>query len=168
MTGCCIWLTGLPCSGKTSLAVELSNILSLGYRKNDVLDGDELRKHFSKGLGFSKEDRIENGNRIALLASKIAAYNGLAIVSLVSPYQEMRDNARAMVEKEGGKFFEVFVKTPLEVCEKRDTKGMYELARKGVIQNFTGVSDPYEEPANPDLVVSGEQDISNSVSSTFF
>ena len=102
------------------------------------------------------------------MASKIAAYNGLAIVSLVSPYQEMRDNARAMVEKEGGKFFEVFVKTPLEVCEKRDTKGMYELARKGVIQNFTGVSDPYEEPANPDLVVSGEQDISNSVSSTFF
>ena len=163
MTGCCVWLTGLPCSGKTSLAVKLSNILTLGYKKNDVLDGDELRKHFSKGLGFSREDRIENGNRIALLASKIAKHNGISIVSLVSPYQEMRDNARAMVEKEGGKFFEVFVKTPLEVCKNRDTKGMYALANTGVIQNFTGVSDPYEEPTNPDLVVSGEQNILDSV-----
>jgi adenylyl-sulfate kinase len=163
MKGCCIWLTGLPCSGKTSLAGEISTELDNNNIKNDILDGDALRKHFSKGLGFSKEDRIENGNRVALLASKIAKHGGIAIVSLVSPYQVMRDNARRMVEAEGGTFFEVFIDTPLEVCKERDSKGMYAKAEAGEIPCFTGVSDPYERPEHPDLVISGENRLGNSV-----
>lgn len=163
MKGYCIWLTGLPCSGKTTLAKSLSNLFEKENINHDVLDGDELRTHFSKGLGFSKEDRIENARRIGFLASKIVKHGGIAIVSIVSPYQVMRDLARDLVEKEGGKFFEIFVDTPLSVCKNRDVKGLYAKALNNEIKNFTGISDPYEVPKKPDLIVHTNDSFDNLV-----
>jgi adenylyl-sulfate kinase len=151
MTGFCVFFTGLPSSGKSTLAERLCNYLNDIGTKHDHLDGDELRKYFSRGLGFTKEDRIENCKRVSLLASKIVKHNGAAIVSLVSPYREMRDTARSLVEKEGGTFIEVFVDAPLELCIKRDVKGLYKKAINKEIENFTGISDPYEEPINPEI-----------------
>jgi len=151
MRGLCIWFTGFPSSGKTTLAEYLCKVLQQEDLKFDHLDGDELRKHFTRGVGFSKEDRIENCKRISLLAAKIAKHGGISVVSLVSPYVEMRDYARELVEAEGGTFIEVFVDAPIDVCIQRDVKGLYKKALAGEVQNFTGVSDPYEPPTNPDI-----------------
>ena len=116
-----------------------------------LLDGDVVRTHLSKGLGFSAEDRDTNIRRIGFVASEIVRHGGCAICAAISPYRATRDEVRAMVGEEN--FVEVFVDTPIEVCEERDTKGMYAKARRGEIKGFTGIDDPYEPPASPEIVL---------------
>ena len=116
-----------------------------------MLDGDVVRTHLSKGLGFSKEDRDVNIRRIGFVAAEIVRHHGIALCAAVSPYRATRNECRSMVGE--NQFIEIFVNTPLEVCEQRDTKGMYAKARRGEIKDFTGIDDPYEEPANPELVL---------------
>mgnify|MGYP006053461603 CR=1 FL=1 len=151
MTGLCIWFTGLPSSGKTTISQKLSDLLNEEGIKHDLLDGDVLRAMYTRQLGFTKEDRIDNGKTVSFLASRIVKHNGVAVVSLVSPYAEMREHARKSVEAEGFAFIEVFVDAPVEECIKRDVKGLYKKAINGEIQNFTGINDPYEKPTNPDI-----------------
>lgn len=146
--GICIWLTGLPCSGKSTIANILKDFLEERGRDIEILDGDIVRNFLNKDLGFSKEDRLENMRRVSVLADLLTKHGVDVIVALVSPYREGRNNARKLLPK----FVEVFVKAPLEICEKRDVKGMYKLAREGKIKNFTGVDDPYEEPENPEVI----------------
>lgn len=147
MQGCCIWLTGLPCSGKTTIARAIEpKLRSLGLGVH-VLDGDEVRERFSKGLGFSREDRDTNVRRISYVARAVAHTGGVSIVCAVSPYRGARDEAR----REIGRFLEVHVAPKLETCVERDVKGHYKKALAGEIQHFTGVSDPYEEPLAPEL-----------------
>ncbi len=147
--GFCVWLTGLPCSGKSTIAEILSVMLQARGRKVTLLDGDVVRTHLSKGLGFSKEDRIANILRVGFVASEIVKHNGVVICALVSPYRSARNQVRNMMEE--GRFIEVFVDAPVEVCEQRDTKGLYKKAREGLIKGFTGVDDPYEPPEAPEV-----------------
>jgi sulfate adenylyltransferase len=149
--GFCIWFTGLSSSGKTTTAEILTSLLMEHGRQVTVLDGDVVRTHLSKGLGFSKEDRDTNILRIGFVASEIVRHNGIAICAAVSPYRAARNENRKMVGD--GRFIEVFVDTPIEVCEQRDTKGMYARARRGEIKGFTGVDDPYEPPVNPEITL---------------
>lgn len=147
--GFTVWFTGLPCSGKSTLARMLERELKEMGMKVEVLDGDEVRRRLSKGLGFSKEDRDENIRRISYVC-KLLSRNGIvAISAAISPYREIREEAR----RENKRFVEVYVKCPVDICIKRDVKGMYKKALSGEIKNFTGVSDPYEEPLNPEVVV---------------
>ncbi len=149
--GFCIWFTGLSGSGKSTTADVLVNRLFEFGRSLTVLDGDVVRTHLSKGLGFSKEDRDTNIRRIGFVASEIVRHGGAVVCAAVSPYRATRNECRALVGSDN--FIEVFVDTPLEVCEGRDVKGMYKLAREGKIKNFTGVDDPYEAPTNPELTI---------------
>jgi sulfate adenylyltransferase len=149
--GFCIWFTGLSGSGKTTTAEILTSLLMEHGRQVTVLDGDVVRTHLSKGLGFSKEDRDTNILRIGFVASEIARHNGIVICAAVSPYRAARNENRKMVGD--GRFIEVFVDTPIEVCEQRDIKGMYARARRGEIKGFTGVDDPYEPPVNPETTL---------------
>lgn len=147
--GFTVWMTGLPSSGKSTLAGLLAAKLQ-GYGLPVVnLDGDEVRLRLSKGLGFSKEDRDENIRRISYVARVASDMGGVAITSAISPYREIRDEARAEIAN----FVEVFVSCPVEVCIQRDVKGLYKKALAGEIKGFTGIDDPYEEPLNPELVV---------------
>ncbi|HEY8104942.1 MAG TPA: bifunctional sulfate adenylyltransferase/adenylylsulfate kinase, partial [Gemmatimonadales bacterium] len=150
--GACVWFTGLSGAGKSTTADVLTALLLERGRPVTVLDGDVVRTLLSKGLGFNREDRDLNIRRIAFVASEIVKHGGLVIVAAVSPYRATRDEARALVG--GDKFVEVFVDTPLEECERRDVKGIYAQARRGEIQNFTGISDPYEPPATPEVTLS--------------
>ena len=144
-----LWFTGLPCSGKTILSETLSKEFQVaGFRSNQV-DGDVLRKGISQDLGYSKEDRCIQVYRATGLASYFNQTGSIALVSLVSPYRDHRAYARKQIPN----FIEVYVRCPLNVCESRDTKGLYRLARTGKIEHFTGVSDPYEEPENCEIVV---------------
>jgi sulfate adenylyltransferase len=147
--GFCVWFTGLSGAGKSTIAEILATLLMEYGRAVTLLDGDVVRTHLSKGLGFSKEDRDANILRIGFVAGEIARHHGVAICAAVSPYRATRDECRAMAGE--NRFIEVFVDTPLEACEKRDTKGMYAKARRGEIKGFTGVDDPYEEPLNPEI-----------------
>lgn len=147
--GITIWLTGLPCAGKTTIANELSKILREKGYKVEVLDGDVIREYISKGLGFSREDRFENIKRVSFVAKLLTRNDVITIVAVISPYREMREMAKKMIGEEN--FLEVFVNAPLEVCRKRDVKGMYKKAEQGLIKNFTGIDDPYEPPENPDV-----------------
>ena len=147
--GACIWFTGLSGSGKSTTADVLTVLLMEQGRHVTVLDGDVVRTHLSKGLGFSREDRDTNILRIGFVASEIVRAGGIAVCAAVSPYSVTRDAVRNMVGADS--FIEVFVNTPIEVCEDRDTKGMYAKARRGEIKGFTGIDDPYEAPENPDL-----------------
>ena len=147
--GFCIWFTGLSGAGKSTTAEILAIKLLEHGRQATVLDGDVVRTHLSQGLGFSKEDRDTNIRRIGFVAGEIARHGGGVICAAVSPYHATRNECRAMVGDD--RFIEVFVDTPLEVCEHRDTKGMYALAREGKIKNFTGIDDPYEPPLNAEL-----------------
>ena len=149
--GFCIWFTGLSGAGKTSIAEVLTEQLAEMGRQATVLDGDVVRTHLSKGLGFSKEDRDTNILRIGYVASEIVRHNGAVICAAVSPYRAARNEVRNMVGQDH--FIMVFVDTPLEICEQRDIKGMYGKARRGEIQGFTGIDDPYEPPLDPDLTV---------------
>lgn len=145
-----IWMTGLPCSGKTTILKKLQETIP----NFAMLDGDELREWFSP-KDFSKEGRDEHNKKVAHLAQLLLKHHVPTGVSLVSPYIKNRENARKIIDA-GDKFCEVYVKCSLEKCEKRDTKGMYKKARAGEIKNFTGLDDPYEAPPNPDLVVDTE------------
>lgn len=147
--GVCIWFTGLPCSGKSTIAEILTALLLEHGRQVTLLDGDVVRTHLSKGLGFSKEDRDTNIRRIGFVASEIVRHGGVVICAAVSPYRATRDAVRNMVGSDH--FIEVFVDTPLEVCEQRDEKGLYAKARRGEIKGFTGIDDPYEPPENPEI-----------------
>lgn len=151
--GVCVWFTGLPCAGKTTLAGRLGEHIEALGRQVVVLDGDEIRKHLSADLGFSSGDRHTNVLRVAAKAREIVESGGIAICALVSPYARSRDAARQLVGDP--RFIEVYVNTPPETCEERDVKGMYRLARAGKISHFTGVDDPYEPPERPDIVVRG-------------
>jgi len=148
-----IWLTGLSGSGKSSVAVEVERLLVASGRPAYLLDGDNLRHGLNSDLGFSAQDRAENVRRVGEVAKLLADAGVTAVVSLVSPYAADRDRARAAHDAADLQFIEVFVDTPLEICEQRDPKGMYAKARAGEIRNFTGIDDPYEAPSNAELVL---------------
>jgi sulfate adenylyltransferase len=149
--GFCVWFTGLSASGKSTTAEILTVLLLERGRQVTVLDGDIVRTHLSKGLGFSREDRDVNIRRIGFVAAEIVRHGGVAICAAVSPYRSTRNECRSMVGS--NRFIEVYVDTPLEVCEGRDPKGMYARAREGLIKGFTGIDDPYESPTNPEIVL---------------
>ncbi len=155
--GIAIFFTGLSCSGKSTLAqLLLARLQELQDREVTFLDGDVIREHLSKGLGFSKEDRDENVKRVGFVASEVVKHGGIAICSLIAPYRDARRYVRSMVEHYG-EFIEIFVDASVEECARRDTKGLYEKARQGLIKNFTGVDDPYESPEKPELVAKTEE-----------
>ena len=149
--GVCIWFTGLSGAGKTATADIVTNMILEKGRRSTVLDGDVVRTHLSKGLGFSAEDRDTNIRRIGFVAAEVVRHGGIAICAAVSPYIATRNEVREMVGSD--KFIEVHVATPLEVAESRDVKGMYAKARRGEIKGFTGIDDPYEEPVNPEITL---------------
>lgn len=152
--GFVLWFTGLPCSGKTTVADVVAEKLKAAGMKVERLDGDIVRKSLTRDLGFSKEDRDKNIERVTFVAM-VLSRNGVAVLpAFVSPYIGARDNAR----KETTNFIEVYVKCSVEECEKRDIKGMYKKAREGIIKDFTGVDDPYEEPPNPEIVVETDKE----------
>ena len=151
--GFTIWFTGLSGSGKTTLAQLLVNELRTFDVKVELLDGDEVRTNLSKGLGFSKEDRDTNIRRIGYV-SRLLSRNGVGVITAaISPYREIRDEVRHLITRDGGDFIEVYVQCPIDVLIERDVKGLYKRALAGEIKEFTGVSDPYEEPLNPDVTV---------------
>ena len=151
--GCTIWFTGLPSSGKSTTAFTLEHeLVSLGYLAY-VLDGDNVRHGLNKNLGFSAADREENIRRIGEVAKLFADAGVITMTSFISPYRRERDLARKIHNEAGLLFVEVFVDTPVDVCEERDPKGLYKKARRGELKGFTGIDDPYEEPLNPELVV---------------
>jgi sulfate adenylyltransferase len=146
----------LPSSGKSTLANALSvKLRELTDRQVTLLDGDVIRTHLSRGLGFSQEDREANITRVGFVAKEVTYHGGIAICALVSPFKRAREMVREMVSAVGG-FIEVYVSTPLSTCEERDRKGLYKKAREGVIKQFTGISDPYEEPASPEIKINTE------------
>ena len=147
--GFCVWFTGLSAAGKSTTAEILTVLLQEYGRQVTVLDGDVVRNHLSRGLGFSKEDRDANIHRIGFVASEIVKHQGTVICAAVSPYRATRNDVRNMIG--ANRFVEVFVNTPLEECERRDVKGMYLKARRGELKNFTGIDDPYEPPVDPEL-----------------
>lgn len=147
--GFTLWFTGLSGAGKTTIAQAIAPVLRDRGRKVEILDGDVVRTNLSKGLGFSKEDRDTNILRIGFVAHLLSRNGVVAITAAISPYRDIRDQNRALI----GDFIEVFASCPLDALVKRDVKGLYEKAIRGEIPNFTGVSDPYEEPLNPEIVV---------------
>jgi adenylylsulfate kinase len=157
MTGFTLWFTGLSGAGKSTVANIVGPEIEERGRTVEYLDGDVVRTHLSKGLGFSKEDRDTNIERIGWVASRLTRNNAAVLVSAISPYEETRRKARAMVE-EFGPFVEVYVEASVKTCADRDVKGLYEKAFAGEIKEFTGVSDPYEAPASPELVLNTEED----------
>ncbi len=149
--GFCLWFTGLSCAGKTTSANIVTTKLLEHGRQVSLLDGDVVRTHLSRGLDFSKEDRDANIRRIGYVASEIVRHGGVAICAAVSPYRATRGECRSMVGSD--RFIEIFVDTPIEICEARDPKGMYALARAGEIKNFTGIDDPYEPPVDAEITI---------------
>ena len=149
--GVTIWLTGLSGSGKSTIAVELEHALIENRHQAYILDGDNIRHGLNKNLGFSPEDRTENIRRIGEVAKLFTDVGIITITAFLSPYREDRDAVRRLLSD--GEFIEVYVKCPLDVCEERDTKGLYKKARAGEVKDFTGISAPYEEPLNPELTI---------------
>jgi adenylylsulfate kinase len=154
--GFTLWFTGLSGAGKTTIAHLVGPELDRRGHIVEYLDGDTVRTHLSKGLGFSKEDRDTNIERIGWVASRLTKHGAAVIAAAISPYEETRRKARGMVE-EFGTFVEVFIKASVDECANRDVKGLYAKAFAGEIKGFTGVDDPYEEPASPEIVVDTEQ-----------
>ncbi len=151
--GCTIWMTGLSASGKSTLAFTLEHALVQRDRLAYVLDGDNVRHGLNKNLGFSAEDREENIRRIGEVAKLFADAGFITMTSFISPYAKDREIARKIHDEAGLFFMEIFIDAPIDVCEKRDPKGLYKKARKGEIKGFTGIDDPYEAPVNPELVI---------------
>jgi adenylylsulfate kinase len=157
-TGCTVWFTGLPSSGKSTIAFEVERRLVARGHAAYVLDGDNVRHGLCSNLGFSKDDRVENIRRIGEVARLFADSGLIALASFVSPYREDRRRVRHLHETVGLPFLEVFIDTPVDACESRDPKGLYKKARAGEIGNFTGVNDPYEPPERAELTVKTTED----------
>ena len=156
--GFTVWFTGLSGAGKTTLAQRLVSELGSRRIKVEVLDGDEVRTNLSEGLGFSKADRDRNIRRIGYV-SRLLSRNGVGVITAaISPYREVREEVRQSIENDGAQFIEVYVKCPINVLAERDVKGLYRKALAGEITQFTGVSDPYEEPLDPELVVETDRE----------
>jgi len=156
--GLTLWLTGLSGAGKTTLARVVEQELRVRGVAVEVLDGDEIRTNLSKGLGFSKEDRDTNIRRIGYVC-RLLSRNGVAAISAaISPYREVRDEVRRIVEADGPAFIEVFIRCPIEILAERDVKGLYKKALAGELTGFTGVSDPYEEPFAPEVVIESNRE----------
>jgi adenylylsulfate kinase len=153
--GFCLWFTGLSGAGKTTISKLIEEELRSRRNRLEILDGDIVRENLSKGLGFSKEDRDTNIRRIAFVADLLSRNGVPVITAAISPYREIRDEARELM---GHRFIEVYIEASVEVCAQRDTKGLYKKAFAGEIKEFTGVSDPYEAPENPDVVCHTEQE----------
>ena len=149
--GVCIWFTGFSAAGKSTTAEALERLFLAQGRRVTMLDGDVVRTHLSKGLGFSKEDRDVNIRRIGFVASEIVRHGGVVVCAAVSPYRAIRDEVRSMMEE--GRFIEVYVDTPISVCEERDPKGLYAKARQGLLKGFTGIDDPYEPPLKAEIAL---------------
>jgi adenylylsulfate kinase len=154
--GFTLWFTGLSGAGKSTLSEAIEHRLKASGQKVEVLDGDVVRTHLSKGLGFSREDRDTNIKRIAFVCGLLTRNDVICISAAISPYRETRQWARDHI----GNFVEVYVKCPIEVCRQRDVKGLYKLVDEGKIKGFTGVDDPYEEPEHPELIVETERETS--------
>jgi adenylyl-sulfate kinase len=161
--GATVWLTGLPASGKSTVAAAVEARLLAAGRPAYLLDGDNLRHGLNGDLGFSAEDRAENVRRTAEVAALLADAGVVALAALVSPYRADRDAARAVHERRGLPFLEVWVSTSLEECERRDPKGLYARARAGEIPDFTGIGQPYEEPEAPDLEITMSEPMESAV-----
>ena len=151
--GATLWFTGLPSSGKSTIAHALADRLTAEGRRVQVLDGDEVRPHLSGGLGYSREDRDVNVRRIGWVARLLASHGVVVLVPVIAPYADARDAVRDDHTAAGVAYGEVFVSTPLEVAEARDVKGLYARARRGELTGLTGVDDPYERPLAPELVI---------------
>jgi len=149
MKGVTVWFTGLPCSGKTTIANKLADILKNRGFRVERLDGDIIREELTSDLGFSRKDRDENIKRVTFVAKLLTRNDVIVLATFISPYRERRNKSR----KEIDDFLEVYVKCPVEECIKRDVKGMYKKALEGKIKGFTGIDDPYEEPIEPDLII---------------
>lgn len=154
MKGFTLWFTGLPSSGKSTLAREVEEILLERGMNVEVLDGDEVRENLSKGLGFSKEDRDINIRRIGFVAKLLSRNGAVAITAAISPYREVRDEMRRGI----GRFVEVYVQCPIEVLTERDVKGLYKKALAGEIKHFTGIDDPYESPLKPEIHIDSDKE----------
>jgi len=154
-TGFTLWFTGLSGAGKSTISEILERELRAAGRKVEVLDGDVVRTHLSKGLGFSKEDRDTNIRRIGWVCEVLSRNDVVAIAAAISPYRSVRDEVR---ERHAGRFVEIFIDVPLEVAIERDVKGLYKKALAGEIKGFTGVDDPYEPPLDPELVIHTDQE----------
>ncbi|MCC4315045.1 adenylyl-sulfate kinase [Streptomyces samsunensis] len=150
-TGATVWLTGLPSAGKTTIAYALAERLRGEGRRVEVLDGDEIREFLSAGLGFSREDRHTNVQRIGFVAEVLASHGVTVLVPVIAPYEDSREAVRKRHQREGTAYLEVHVATPVDVCSERDVKGLYAKQAAGEISGLTGVDDPYEAPADPDL-----------------
>jgi adenylyl-sulfate kinase len=151
--GAVLWFTGLPCAGKSTLAELVAQELERRGHDVEILDGDQIRKHLGRDLGFSKEDRDENVRRVGFVCHLLAKHGTIAIAALVSPYRATRQEVRA----QDGRFVEVHVKASLATCMKRDVKGLYRKALEGTILNFTGINDPYEPPLEPEIEADTER-----------
>ena len=163
--GFTLWFTGLSGAGKSTLSSPIAARLRDHGLKVEVLDGDEVRTHLSKGLGFSKEDRDTNIRRIGWVAKTLSKHGVVAITAAISPYKDIRNEVRDHVTKAGAGFVEIYVHCPIDVLAERDVKGLYKKALAGEIKNFTGVSDPYEAPESPDVTVdTSKESIEESVS----
>ncbi len=150
-TGATVWLTGLPSAGKTTVALALAERLRAAGRRVEVLDGDEIREFLSAGLGFSREDRHTNVQRIGFVAELLASHGVLVLVPVIAPYADSREAVRKRHQTQGTGYVEVHVATPVDVCAERDVKGLYARQAAGELSGLTGVDDPYETPEDPDL-----------------
>ncbi|RII17638.1 putative bifunctional SAT/APS kinase [Streptomyces sp. YIM 130001] len=157
VTGATIWLTGLPSAGKTTLAHVAADRLREAGHRVEVLDGDEIREFLSAGLGFTREDRDTNVQRIGFVAELLASQGVKVLVPVIAPYADSREAVRKRHQREGTGYVEVHIATPVEVCSERDVKGLYAKQAAGEISGLTGVDDPYEEPESPDLRIEAHQ-----------
>lgn len=167
-SGATVWLTGLPSAGKTTIAHELAGRLRAEGHRVEVLDGDEIREFISAGLGFSREDRHTNVQRIGFVAELLARNGVLTLVPVIAPYQDSREAVRKRHQANGTPYLEIHVATPVEVCSVRDVKGLYAKQAAGELKGLTGVDDPYEEPESPDLrIESQNQTVQESAASVY-
>ncbi|MEU8761739.1 adenylyl-sulfate kinase [Streptomyces sp. NPDC048659] len=168
VTGATVWLTGLPSAGKTTIAYELAGRLRAEGRPVEVLDGDEIREFLSAGLGFSREDRDTNVQRIGFVAELLASHGVTVLVPVIAPYEDSREAVRKRHTAQDTPYVEVHVATPVEVCSVRDVKGLYAKQAAGELSGLTGVDDPYDEPRNPDLrIESHTQTVQESAAQLF-